>query len=231
MEKNYLNNINVIGFDADDTLWVNETYFREAEDRFCKLLTDYETENQIRKEIFKAQISNLEIYGYGVKGFTLSMIECAQKISNNQLAPRIVSEILAIGKDMLTKPVVLLPEVKKTLEALQNNFRLLLITKGDLKDQERKLSDSGLTEYFHHVEILSEKNPEDYLKLLKHLSIEPINFLMVGNSLKSDVLPLYEIGSKAIHIPFHTTWAHELVDNISTNSYLRLDNISQLVDK
>ncbi len=211
--SNIYKNIEVIAFDADDTLWVNETYFREAEQRFAKLLSGFETENKIDQELFKIEIRNLETYGYGVKGFVLSMVETALELSNYKVAPRVIEEILVIGKEMLQKPIELLDGVEETLKALAPKYKLILATKGDLLDQERKLEKSKLNGYFHHIEVLSEKKSENYKKLLSHLDIPPSKFLMIGNSLKSDVLPLLEIGSSAIHIPFHTTWVHEIVDH------------------
>jgi len=203
--------IKVVGFDADDTLWVNETYFREAEVRFSELFNTYETPNKIDQELFKKELENIPLYGYGIKGFMLSMVETALELSNYRLDPRLIEEIINIGKDMLNKPVELLPGIENVLKQLSNKYRLILVTKGDLLDQERKLDKSGLSVYFHHIEVLSEKQPENYKRLLNHLDIEPESFLMVGNSLKSDVLPLIQIGAQAIHIPFHTTWEHEKV--------------------
>ncbi len=204
-------NIKVIAFDADDTLWVNETYFREAEHQFAKLLTAFETENKTEQELFKTEIRNLDLYGYGVKGFMLSMVECALDISNNTLNPKLFNAILNIGKEMLEKPIELLDGVEEVLQTLQGRYTLIVATKGDLLDQERKLEKSGLLQYFHHIEVMSEKKESDYRKLLRHLDIEASELLMIGNSLKSDVLPLVRIGAAAIHVPFHTTWAHEEV--------------------
>ncbi len=206
-----MNNIKVIAFDADDTLWVNETYFRDAENEFAKLLSDYETENKIHQELFKKEIENLKIYGYGVKGFMLSMVECALELSNYKINQRTLNQILNLGKDMLEKPIELLDGVEEVLEKLQGKYKLIVATKGDLLDQERKLEKSGILKYFHHTEVMSEKKKMDYEKLTKRLDINPSEFLMIGNSLKSDILPLIEIGASAIHVPFHTTWAHEEV--------------------
>ncbi|RKE94686.1 HAD family hydrolase [Ichthyenterobacterium magnum] len=227
MEIEY-SNIKVIGFDADDTLWVNETYFREAELEFAKLLSKYETVNKIDQELFKTEMKNLPLYGYGVKGFVLSMVEMAIELSNNTIDNSSINRILDIGKDMLNKPVELLAGVEDTLKTLFGDYRLILVTKGDLLDQERKLEKSGLTNYFHHIEVLSDKQEANYLKLLKHLDINPSEFLMIGNSLKSDVLPLVNIGAKAIHIPFHTTWAHEQVSKEKENNAYK--TINSLLD-
>lgn len=210
--------IKVIAFDADDTLWVNETYFRDAEHQFAQLLSSFETENKIDQELFKTEIRNLDMYGYGVKGFILSMVECALELSNKSVKPAIIEAILGIGKEMLNKPIDLLEGVEEVLNSLHGKYKLIVATKGDLLDQERKLEKSGLTDYFHHIEVMSEKKEKDYYKLLKHLDIEPSELLMIGNSLKSDVLPLVNIGASAIHIPFHTTWVHEEVSEQDAQS-------------
>lgn len=216
MEIDY-KNIKVIGFDADDTLWVNETYFRDAELEFAKLLGAYETANKIDQELFKKEMDNLELYGYGVKGFVLSMVEMALEISNYNVSNKTLEAILNIGKDMINKPVELLDGVEEVLKKLSKNYRLILATKGDLLDQERKLEKSGLIDYFHHIEVLSDKKEANYSKLLNHLDIKPSEFLMIGNSLKSDILPLVNIKAHAIHVPFHTTWAHEEVSEEESN--------------
>ena len=231
MEIDY-SDIKVIGFDADDTLWVNETYFREAELEFAKLLGAYETTNKIDQELFKKEIDNLSLYGYGVKSFILSMIESALELSNYTLPNKSINHILDIGKNMINKPVELLDGVEEVLETLSKKYRLIVATKGDLLDQERKLEKSGLSDYFHHIEVLSDKKEENYTKLLNHLDINPSEFLMIGNSLKSDVLPLVNIKAKAIHVPFHTTWAHEEVSESETQNmaYKTLGSLRDLLD-
>lgn len=203
--------IKVIAFDADDTLWVNETYFREAEHKFAKLLSGYETEYKIDQELIKKEIENLRFYGYGIKGFILSMIECALELSNFKINQNVIKSILNIGKEMIEKPIELIDGVEEVLGSLQGKYRLIVATKGDLLDQERKLEKSGLLHYFHHIEVMSEKKVADYQKLIRHLDIQSSELLMVGNSLKSDVLPVLKTGASAIHVPFHTTWAHEEV--------------------
>jgi len=230
MEVNY-QNIKVIGFDADDTLWVNETYFREAEKSFANLLSKYETPNKIDQELFRMEIDNLSLYGYGVKAFTLSMVESALELSNHNISTKTIEAILNIGKDMLNKPVELLEGVEEVLKALSKKYRLILATKGDLLDQERKLEKSGLTDYFHHIEVLSDKKEANYSKLLDHLDINPSEFLMIGNSLKSDVLPLVNIKANAIHVPFHTTWAHEEVTEEEKNgkAYKTIKSLTSLL--
>ena len=228
MNKTY-KSIKVIGFDADDTLWVNETYFREAEQEFCNLLNKFETPNKIDQELFKMEMENLPVYGYGVKGFMLSMVEMALELSNNTVSNLTIAKILAIGKDMINKPVELLDGVEEVLKTFSKDFRLILVTKGDLLDQERKLEKSGLINYFHHIEVLSDKKEANYAKLLTHLDIKPSEFLMIGNSLKSDILPLINIGAEAIHIPFHTTWAHEEV-TVNTQDNKKYTTVSSLRD-
>jgi putative hydrolase of the HAD superfamily len=210
--------IKVIGFDADDTLWVNETYFRDAELEVAKLMAPYETANKIDQELFKMEIKNLPLYGYGIKGFVLSMVEMALELSNHNVSNTTIEAILNIGKTMLNKPVELLEGVQETLKELSKTHRLILVTKGDLLDQERKLEKSGLTNYFHHIEVLSDKQEVNYSNLLNHLDIKPSEFLMIGNSLKSDILPLINIKAKAIHVPFHTTWLHEQVKEEEKNN-------------
>lgn len=226
------NQIKVIAFDADDTLWINETYFREAEKEFAGLLSQYETENKIDQELFKLEIQNLEMYGYGIKGFTLSMVECALQLSNYMVSQKTIDAILDIGKEMLEKPIELLDGVEDVLENLQGKYRLIVATKGDLLDQERKLEKSGLLKYFHHIEVMSEKKVPDYKKLIKHLDIEPGELMMVGNSLKSDVLPLIEVGASAVHVPFHTTWAHEEVSkqDAANSDYKTVQKITDILE-
>ena len=223
--------IRTIGFDADDTLWVNETYFRETEDKFAALLQEFETKNKIDNELFAKEMENLALYGYGVKGFMLSMLETAIELSSGQVNSQTLSKIIGMGKEMIEKPVELLDGVEEVLQYLAPNYRLIVMTKGDLLDQERKLQKSGLSKYFQHVEVLSDKKEKNYSDLLTHLQIEVDEFVMIGNSLKSDVLPLLNIGAKAIHIPFHTTWAHEEVSEKEIDKdhhYLKIERLTQL---
>lgn len=205
--------IKVIAFDADDTLWVNEPYFREAEEKFCSLLEDYMPHHSISQELFKTEMQNLALYGYGVKGFMLSMIETAMRVSGNTVPHSIIEKAIQYGKDLLGKPIELLDGMEEALHLLKKKYRLVVATKGDLLDQERKLKKSGLEHYFHHIEIMSDKQETDYQKLIRHLDINPEEFLMIGNSLKSDIMPVLVIGGHAVHIPYHTTWAHEKVEH------------------
>ena len=223
--------IKVIAFDADDTLWVNEPYFRTAEKAFCELLKEYVPEEECNELLYKFEMQNLPLYGYGIKPFVLSLIEAAITISKKQIPLEIVSEIIAIGKKMLQMPVELIDGIETTLAHLSKKYLLVMATKGDLLDQERKLIKSGLEKYFHHIEVMSDKQPNNYQKLITHLDITPSQFLMIGNSLKSDVLPVLEIGSYAIHIPFHTTWEHEKVEEeVMHYNFKELKLASELID-
>lgn len=219
-------NIKVIAFDADDTLWVNEPYFQATEHQFCLLLSQYMEEKQLSKILLQTEIKNIPIYGYGIKGFMLSMIETALQVSDNQVDTTTLSKTIELGKEMLNQEIELLDGVVETLESLYGKYKLVLATKGDLLDQERKLQRSGLEKYFHHIEIMSEKDEKGYQKLLQHLDIQPDTFLMIGNSLKSDVLPVLNIGGYAIHVPYHTTWALERIEHeIKHQNFKHLDKI------
>ena len=208
-----MNKIKVIAFDADDTLWVNEPYFRESELEFCNLLKNGMGIDEVTEELFATEIGNIPLYGYGTKAFVLSMIETGLKISKGKMNAKTIEAILQIGKNQINKPIELIDGVVEVLENLQNKYRLIVATKGDLLDQERKLKKSGLLKYFHHIEVMSDKKEEDYQKLIQHLDIHPEQFLMIGNSLKSDILPVINLGGEAIHVPFHTTWEHELIED------------------
>lgn len=204
--------IQVIGFDADDTLWVNETYFLETEHKLRLLLAPYVDGETVSTELFRTESRNMSLYGYGVKAYILSVIETAIRITGGKVPSEVIAQIIILGKEQLTKPVELLDGVEETLNALVGRYRLIVVTKGDLLDQEQKLRRSGIEHLFHHVEIMSDKTDREYHALLRHLDIRPDEFLMIGNSLRSDILPPLNLGSYAVHIPFHTTWAHERVD-------------------
>ena len=224
--------ITTIGFDADDTLWVNETYFKEAEQEFCELLYDYADAETISSKLLKIEIDNISCYGYGVKAFTLSLIEAALRISGGALNGEITSRIIEIGKSLIDRPVELLGDVETVLKLLGRNYRLLIATKGDILDQERKLKKSGLEPYFFHVETLSGKTEKHYSNMLRSLKIAPQEFIMIGNSLKSDILPVLELGCEAIYIPFHTTWEHEKIDEstLDTKHFHRAEKLSDCVE-
>jgi len=224
-------NLKVIAFDADDTLFVNEPYFQETEQKFCALMSDYLSEQGLSQELFKTEVDNLHLYGYGIKGYTLSMIEAALKISNNTLSVEAIERIIVFGKELLQRPIELLDGVEETLKSLHGNYKLVVATKGDLKDQRRKLHDSGLGAYFHHIEVMSDKQEKDYSDLLNRLEIKPKEFFMIGNSLKSDVLPVLGIGGYAVHVPYHTTWEHEKINHkVNHPNFRTLEKISDVLE-
>ncbi len=227
---NMKRNFKIIAFDADDTLWVNEPYFQEAEKGFCELLSDFGTEDSLSSELFKTEMKNLEVYGYGAKSFMLSMIETAMSVGKSEVPLETVSKIIELGKDLLNKPVVLLEGVEEILESLtKKGQKLIVATKGDLLDQERKLERSNISKYFHHVEVMSNKKEADYLKLIGNLDVLPEDFLMIGNSMKSDILPVLNIGGYGVHVPFHTTWQHEKTEGPEHHdNLLKVDTISRI---
>lgn len=225
-----LNKIKVIGFDADDTLWVNEPYFRDAEFKLAELLKPYAPDVDIVEALFQTEMKNLPLYGYGAKAFTLSLIETAVNLSGKKVDAAIINQIIAMGQHLMDISIELLDHIEEILPKLREKYKLIIATKGDLLDQERKLMKSGLLPYFHHIEIMSDKRESDYQRLIANLNIRPEEFLMVGNSLKSDVLPVLAIGGAGVHIPFHTTWQHETVTDIPTDHYFEIESIHQLLD-
>jgi putative hydrolase of the HAD superfamily len=239
MTKGFLNfahestrmQIKVIAFDADDTLWINEPYFYETERQFCRLLEDYLPHHTVSRELLQVEIQNLSLYGYGIKSFMLSMVETALKVSNKTITLDAIEKIIELGRELLAKPIELIEGVEEVLTQLKKKHRLVVATKGDLLDQERKLKNSGIEHYFHHIEIMSDKQEKDYLKLMRHLDIKPGEFLMVGNSLKSDVLPVLAIGGKGYHVPYHTTWAHEQIEHtIEHQDFKQLSCIKEILE-
>jgi putative hydrolase of the HAD superfamily len=224
-------NLKVIAFDADDTLWVNEPYFRQTEEKFYSLLGGYLSQHNLERELLKAEIDNLALYGYGIKGFILSMIETALKVTENRINAEVIGQIIDLGKQMLNQPIELLDGVEEVLFALKEKYRLVVATKGDLLDQERKLKKSGLSHYFHHIEIMSEKDDANYLKLIRHLDIQPAELMMIGNSLKSDILPVLHIGGYGVHVPYHITWAHEQIEHtIDDVNFRAVTNIKDILN-
>jgi putative hydrolase of the HAD superfamily len=212
-------------------LWVNEPYFQEAERQFCSLLENYLPQHTISQELFVTEMKNLHLYGYGIKGFLLSMIETANRVSNRTVSLDVIDKIIEIGHELLQKPIELLQGVQETLQQLNNNYKLIVATKGDLLDQERKLKKSGLEHYFHHIEIMSDKKVSDYQKLLKHIDCPPENFLMLGNSIKSDIMPVLDLGGIGAHIPYHVTWTHEQLEhNLKHENFIQLKEISEILN-
>jgi putative hydrolase of the HAD superfamily len=221
----------IIAFDADDTLWHNERYFQEAENKFKELLEDYLPQHTVGRELLKTEIENLPWYGYGIKAFMLSMIETAIRITDGHLKAQDIETIIGFGRELLDKPVEKFEGVESVLQTLGDKYRLVLATKGDLLDQERKLKKSGLLGHFHHIEIMSEKKIRDFKKLIAHLDVAPEDFIMIGNSLKSDILPVLELGGTAFHIPYHVTWEHEKIHHtIENDRFHQLAKLPELLD-
>jgi putative hydrolase of the HAD superfamily len=223
--------IKIIGFDADDTLWVNEPFYRDTERKFCELLKSYCSADEMNRQLYKVEVNNLDLYGYGSKAFILSLIETAVIISEGKVTAAEINRIIALGKEQINARNPLLEGVPEVLRVLSAHFRLIVATKGDLLDQERKLKNSGIGGYFHHIEIMSDKREENYRKLFNHLDIRPEEFIMVGNSLKSDIVPVIRLGGYAIHVPFHVTWQHEelLPDEIPEAHFITIENISEII--
>jgi len=198
-----------IGFDADDTLWQNEQFFRMTQERFAELLADFAEPNHLMERLLAAEKRNLGHYGFGVKGFVLSMIETAIEVTEGRVPASVIHNLLRAGQDMLRHPIHLLPHAREAIEALAEDYRILLITKGDLLDQERKLAQSGLGELFDGVEIVSDKTPAIYHEVFTRHGEGPSRALMVGNSLRSDVIPAIEAGAWGVYVPHSLTWELE----------------------
>jgi putative hydrolase of the HAD superfamily len=201
--------ITTIGFDADDTLWHNETIFKDAHERYRALLARYHDRTVVDRELYATEMRNLSLYGYGIKGFALSAIETAIRLTKGRIAAAEIQQILELAREMLAHPVELLSDVAPTIAQLAATHALLVITKGDLRDQERKMADSTLAAHFRAVEILSEKDSDTYARVLRRHGVAPAQFLMVGNSLRYDILPVLELGGAAAHIPYELIWPHE----------------------
>ncbi|TIX67130.1 MAG: HAD family hydrolase [Mesorhizobium sp.] len=204
--------LTTIGFDADDTLWQNEQFFRLTEKRFAGLLAEHGEAEHISARLLEAERRNLAVYGFGIKGFTLSMIETAIEISGGRVPGSVVAEILAAGRVMLSHPIEPLAHARETVEKLAGSYRLVLITKGDLFDQERKLAQSGLGDLFDAVEIVSDKSATTYARIFSRHGDGPEKSMMVGNSLKSDVVPAIDAGGWGVHVPHELTWVLEHVE-------------------
>ncbi len=221
--------IRIIGFDADDTLWRNEDLFERAHERYRALLARHHPPAEVDRVLFATEMRNLPLYGYGVKGFTLSCIETAIELTGGRIGPGEIAEILATGRTMLAHPVELLAGAADVIPALARDYRLLLITKGDLHHQERKVAASGLADHFHAVEIVSEKDDDAYERLRRRHGLAWSEFAMVGNSLKSDILPVLRLGGAGVHIPYHLTWQHEHVEE-APHGQPRFRRVERLAD-
>jgi putative hydrolase of the HAD superfamily len=223
--------ITTLGFDADDTLWHNETIFAESHRRYCELLAHYHDADTVEATLFKTEMRNLKLLGYGVKSHALCAIETAIDLTEGNIKGEEIRSIIDIAKDMLHQPVELLDGVEEVVSALAEDYRLVLITKGDLLDQERKIEASGIAQYFSDTEVVSEKNPETYDRLFKRLDVSVNRFAMTGNSLKSDIIPILQLGGFGFHVPYHITWAAELSEQPEAKHgprYRQLENIREV---
>lgn len=220
----------VIAFDADDTLWHNENVYRDVQSRIIALLAQYHSADWIEQRMFETEVRNIEHYGYGFKGFTLSMIETAIELTEGRISGAEIGQMIEIAREMVRAPVILLPGVEETIAKLSANHDLMLITKGELFEQEAKIIRSGLAERFSKIEIVRTKTAEIYRGLTVKHKLDPQRFLMVGNSMKSDILPVLAIGGHAVHIPYATTWEHEIVpeEELAGKEFLQLSHIGEL---
>jgi putative hydrolase of the HAD superfamily len=226
-----MSSLSTIGFDADDTLWQNETFYRLTEERFTRLLEEHGDAEVISHRLLEAERRNLQVYGFGIKGFTLSMIETAIEVTEGRVSASVIREILAAGREMLSHPIETLPHARETLEQLAGSYRMILITKGDLFDQERKLAQSGLGDFFDAVEIVSDKNAATYERIFTRHGDGPARSMMVGNSLKSDVVPAIRAGSWGVYVPHSLTWALEHDEEPAAEPrFKRIDHLGELLE-
>lgn len=223
--------ITTIALDADDTLWQNEQFFRLTEQRFADLLADYTDLPDLKERLVAAVVRNLSFYGFGMKGFALSMVETALEVTDHRVPGHVIAEILAAGRELLSYPIQTLPYVDQALSTLSDSYRLILITKGDTFDQERKLAASGLAEYFSAIEIVSDKTPEVYARIFARHTEGAEHTVMVGNSLRSDILPALAAGSYAVYVPHDLTWSHEHADEPADHPrYARIEHVGTLAE-
>jgi putative hydrolase of the HAD superfamily len=220
----------VIAFDADDTLWHNEPIYRGAQRQALDILSQYHDQEWIERRMSETEIRNLEHYGYGIKGFTLSIIETAIELTEGRISGGEIGRIIDLTREMFKAPVELLDGVKETIMTLAASHNLMLITKGDLFEQQAKIARSGLAGHFNKIEIVPVKITETYQSIVARHDITPQRFLMVGNSIRSDILPVIEIGARAVHIPYETTWEHEIVpeEELAGREFIRLAHIREL---
>lgn len=239
MEK--LKDIRAIAFDADDTLWALQNYFEEVEHEYCDLLSEYGNEKEISAALLETESKNMPDLGYGCKAFTISLVENAVKVSHGKVEANVIAQIVDLGKSLLHLDAKPLEGVEKTIACLKDRFiqnagnaslkyKLTVFTKGELMDQENKLWRSGLQRYFDVVSIVSDKTPEAYRRLCRELEVSPAELVMVGNSFKSDIAPALKIGASAVHIPFHTTWAHEKTEEFEHPKLRRISRFEELLD-
>lgn len=221
----------LIAFDADDTLWVNEPNYVDVKQKLCELLSHHIDQETLTDRFYDAQIRNLHVFGYGAKSFILSMIETAIELTNGAITGAEIQQIIDVGRKLIDFPIDVLDGIPEVLETLSKHFDLMVLTKGDLFDQESKIARSGLGPYFKHVEIVSEKNEQAYLRILDKYNVQPADFIMIGNSLKSDILPVVHIGGCAVHIPYAITWAHEHVadEQLVGKTFTTLESARELL--
>ena len=223
--------LTTIGFDADDTLWHNERFYRMTQERFAELLADFTEADHLHDRLLAAEMRNLGQYGFGIKGFVLSMIETAIEVTEGRVPGDVIGRIIEAGQEMLRHPIELLPHAGDTIEALAGGHRIVLITKGDLLDQERKLAQSGLGEMFDAVEIVSDKTPATYQQAFAHAGSDPTRAMMVGNSIRSDVVPALEAGAWGVHVPHGLTWEYERAEPPITQARFRaIEDLGDLPD-
>ncbi len=225
-----MSNFDLIAFDADDTLWHNERLYADAQARFAGLLSHYHKPEWVQDRLYQTETRNIQHFGYGIKAFALSMIETAVELTEGRISGQDIQAVINLAKEMLSAGVQLLDHVSETIPQLANDYRLMVITKGDLLDQETKILRSGLGGYFQHIEVVSHKTRESYERVLKRYSIAPARFMMIGNSLKSDILPILELGASAVYIPYELTWLHERAEPPADGhaGYYPLEHIGQL---
>ncbi|MDQ3039941.1 MAG: HAD family hydrolase [Pseudomonadota bacterium] len=209
METAKRTGIALVGFDADDTLWKSEDYYREAQATFECIVSAYVDLGDVGARLYAVEKRNLALFGYGVKGMSLSMVEAAVEITDARISAADLHRMVALGKSLLQHPVELLPGVRAAVEQVASDYPVVLITKGDLFHQEAKVRDSGLADLFKRIEIVSEKDSATYARVLREFDLEPSQFLMVGNSLRSDIAPVVGMGGWGVHMPYHVTWVHE----------------------
>lgn len=224
------NRFDLVAFDADDTLWHEMRKYEETEERFVELLNGFVSAEKARQALHSLDVDNLKYFGYGVKGFVLSMIEAAIEVTEGRVTGKEIQAIIDFGRNMLDEPIECFPHVETTLANLALSHTVMLITKGDLFDQENKIARSGLAHYFDHIEVVSAKDPPTYKALLQRYNVAPDRFLMIGNALRSDILPVVAIGGHAIHIPTSFVWAHEHDDSADTSTFTTLEHMGQLLD-
>lgn len=227
-----MKDIKVIAIDADDTLWDNQSYYDRAGDFFADTLKEYGTADRLQDRLFETEIANMPLLGYGAKSVCISMMESAMEISGGKVSVAQLGDILKAAKSLLEIPATPLPGVRETLEKLKDSgrYRLVLFTKGDLLDQQNKIMRSGLAEFFDRTVIVSDKGRDEYLDLCDSEDIVPEQLMMIGNSFKSDIRPVVELGGSGIHIPFHTMWKHEEADEFESPDIVRLERFSDITE-